>query len=159
MTKKKYFIIIFSVLLLAQCNNKEETKEEEISNILTGKKKLVWNIHRNEWNDYLKIYNYTSNACEFNREGYAFYIYVKVFTGSSGTKIVLSDSTWKMIDSTRIKFIYDTFHILYYNDTLFKLKAKEDTFYLIKEHNQKQSFYEGDLYTNYENINHLLHDR
>ena len=159
MTKKKYFIIIFSVLLLAQCNNKEETKEEEISNILTGKKKIVWNIHKNEWDDYFNNFNKTAYACEFYREGYGFYISTLKLWESRGMKTIPADSTWKIIDSTRIKFNYDTFHILYYNDTLFKLKSKEDTFYLIKEHNQKQSFYNGEIYTNDENINHLLHDR
>lgn len=158
-TKKKYFIIVLSFLLFTQCNNKEETKEEKISNILTGKKKLVWNIHRNEWNEFLKSFEATGDACEFHKAGYGFYILpLRLFDGD-GLKKVPEDSTWRMIDSLKIKFNYDTFQILGYNDTLFKLKSKEDTFYLIKEHNQKQSFYNGELYTNYESINHLLHDR
>lgn len=159
MTKKKYFIIIFSVLLLAQCNNKEETKKEKISNILTGKNKLVWNIHKNEWDEYFKEFNKTSYACEFYKGGYGFYITKSWIWESRGIKTIPEDSTWRMIDSLSIKFNYDTFQILGYNDTLFKLKSKEDTFYLIKEHNQKQSFYNGEIYTNDENINHLLHDR
>ncbi|MFA5540278.1 MAG: hypothetical protein WC984_01235 [Bacteroidales bacterium] len=157
-TKKKYFIIVLSFLLFTQCNNKEETKEEKISNILTGKKKLVWNIHRNEWDDYFKSFDKTPYACEFYKGGYGFYISPGGIWESRGIKTIPEDSTWRMIDSLSIKFNYDTFHILSYNDTLFKLKAKEDTFYLIKEHNQKQSFYNGEIYTN-DYINHLLYDR
>lgn len=156
--KKVLLFITFSMLLFTQCS-KVETEEERISKILTGENKLVWNIHSNYWNEYSNSYAKTGYACEFNRNGYGFYLITQHTYESLGVKYIPSDSTWQIIDRTSIKFNYDTFKILNFNDTLFKLKNNKDTFYLIKEQNQTQKFFNGELYTSDKQINRMLHDR
>jgi hypothetical protein len=146
-------LVFFIIVLLLKCNN-SQTQEQKIAHILSGKKRIVWNIYRNEWDMILNCYRKTSYGCEFNKDGFGYYILMI----QGGIRYVSNYPFWELIDTSRIVFNYDTLQILYYNDTLFRLKSGVDTFYLVKHSNQKREFYDVDFYIK-KKINKILNDR